>query len=399
MKIYHQLGFRENWNFDVFDKKQIGDGFIFSPVNLAQIKLEKLSSKYKTIGFLDPQCYFPDSTPRGKLLTYDYFPQNISEEIAEQKRCNTEVFEIEDIKFKIAEKCVNIQVENNFEYIVIPFNRVMSDNVGVTIEKNRRKYLLPFIEEIKKREIGKKVLLTLVINDTQIRFEETRNEYLNWITGIRGIDGVYVIFQSSRKSKQIKVKDFLLNELIFIKKLKENGLEVIIGYTNTEALLYSIAMPDAVTMGSYENLRKFTEDRFIDNSTMARAPIARLYSEYLLNWIPSGTINSIREQSLEEFDKLFDKNCERPYNLSDEFNWHFTKPELYKHYFISFYNQLKKFPENEHERIDYLEALVDRAIAYYKTSNIPFDNESNEEHLLVWKEVIKEYRKVIEKGV
>ncbi|MGL5583533.1 MAG: hypothetical protein ACRDCE_21610 [Cetobacterium sp.] len=393
MKVFHQLGFRENWNFSVFDNEKVGDGFIFSPVNLAQIKLEKLPDKYKKIGFLDPQCYFPDSTPKGKLSTYDYFPQTISAEIAEVTNCNTEVFERDDIKLKIAEKCIEIQLKNNFEYIVIPFNRIMSDNMALTIEKNQKKYLRPFLDEISKRKIEKKVLLTLVVSDAQIRFEEIRNELLNWVTGIRGIDGVYLIFQSSRKSKQIKIKDILLNELNFIKKLKENDLEVIIGYTNTEALLYSLSMPDGLTMGSYENLRKFTEDRFIDNSNVARAPIARLYSDYLLNWIPSGTINSIREQSLEEFDKLFDKNDERPYNLSDEFNWHFTKPELYKHYFISFYKQIQSLPSKQEERVDFLEKLIDRAIEYYQSSKIPFDMESNEEHLLVWKEVIADFKK------
>ncbi|MHA4987303.1 hypothetical protein [Cetobacterium somerae] len=393
MKVFHQLGFRENWNFSVFDDYSIGDGFIFSPVNLAQIKLEKLPSRYKKIGFLDPQCYFPDSTPKGKLLTYDYFPQNI----AETKNCNTQTFNTDNIKNRIAEECIKVQLENDFEYLVIPFNKVITDNITMMIEKNKDKYLVPFLNEIKRiGNIDKKILLTIVVSDTQIRHEDSRNELLSWITGIRGIDGVYLIFQSSRKSKQIKIKDFLLNELIFIKILKENDLEVIVGYTNTEAILYSIAMPDGVSMGSYENLRKFTEDRFVENDIAARAPIARLYSDFLLNWIPSGTINSIREQSLDEFDKLFDKNDERPYNLSDEFNWHFTKPELYKHYFISFYNQLKKLPETKEERIEYLNKLISQAIAYYKNSNIPFDIESNEEHLLVWQEVINEYKTIEE---
>lgn len=389
MEIFHQLGFRENWNFDVFDKYNIGDGFIFSPVNLAQIKLEKLDQKYKTIGFLDPQCYYPESRPKGKLLTYDYFPQNI----IKKESYTTNIFNEDENKYKIAEECLQLQLKNNFKYIVIPFNRIMSSKISNIIEKNKTKYLLPFLEKIKTMKINKKILLTLVVSEEQIRHEESRNEILNWVTGIREISGIYLIFQSERKSKQIKIYDILLNELTFIDKLVQNDLEVIIGYTNTEALLYSIAMPKGVTLGSYENLRKFNEDRFIENEKNARSPIARLYSNFLLNWIPSGTINSIREKSLDEFDKLFEKNDERPYNLSNEFNWHFTKPELYKHYFISFYNQLKKLPSVQEERIKYIKTLIENALNYYDNSSILFDSDSNGEHLVIWKEVIKEFEK------
>lgn len=392
MKVYHQLGFRENWNFDVFDKYSVGDGFIFSPVNLAQIKLEKLDEKYKKIGFLDPQCYYPNSKPKGKLLTYDYFPQNIvSSEI-----CTTKFFLENDNSNKVAEECLKIQLKNDFEYLVIPFNRVMSSTMFEVIDKNKQKYLNPFLNELSKLETKKELLLTLVVSEDQIRHEESRNEILNWVTGIRKISGIYLIFQSERKSKQIKIGDILLSELLFIEKLVANDLKVIIGYTNTEALLYSIAMPTAITIGSYENLRKFNEDRFIENEKNVRSPVARLYSSYLLNWIPSGTINSIREASLKEFDKLFDKNEERPYNLSNEFNWHFTKPELYKHYFISFYNQVKKMPPTRIERIKYLKELINNALDYYQNANIPFDSDSDGEHLLVWKKVIEKFENLIE---
>lgn len=391
MEVYHQLGFRENWNFDVFDKYSIGDGFIFSPVNLAQIKLEKLDSKYKKVGFLDPQCYYPDLKPKGKLLTYDYFPQNI----INSESCTTKYFLEDNNSSKEAKECLNIQIKNDFKYLVIPFNRIMSSTISKIIDKNKEKYINPFIEELSNIETDKEVLLTLVISEDQIKHEESRNEILNWVTGIRKIDGVYLIFQSERKSKQIKIEDVLLSELVFIDKLIENDLKVIIGYTNTEALLYSIAMPTAITIGSYENLRKFNEDRFIENEKNVRSPVARLYSSYLLNWIPSGTINSIRESSLDEFDKLFDKNEERPYNLSNEFNWHFTKPELYKHYFISFYKQIKKIPSTRKERIKYLKKLIENALGYYQNANVPFDSDSDGEHLLVWREVIRKFENLV----
>lgn len=389
IKVYHQLGFREKWNIDVYNQYKIGDGFIFSPVNLEQSKLQKISKELKQISFLDPQCYFPDQVSKGKLSTYDYFPQNV----AKVSACATIDFNKDGNKEKIAELCLGFQLENDFEYVVIPFNKSFVQNPHDIIEKNHEKFIWPFINEYKNKKCEKEMLLTIVVDDTQLRFEDIRDYLLTWITGISQISGVYLIFQVESTTKQIKNFSFLLSALKFVDALKQNGLKIIIGYTNTEALLYSVAMPDAVTMGSYENLRKFSVNRFIENDVMARAPIARLYSAPLLNWIPAGTINSIREKSLANFDKLFDKNEERPYNLSNEFNWHFTKPELYKHYFISFYNQIKGFPEEPKERIDYLTKMIDNALEEYKSTDVPFDSESNQEHLIVWKEVLDEYVK------
>lgn len=386
-RVYHQIGFREKWNFDTYIKYKVGDGFILSPVNLDKEKIEKIPSNLKKKSIFDPQCYFPSLTPKGKLLTYDYFPQNV----ISSKNCCTQDFQIDDNSEIIAEKCFEFQDKNDFEYLVIPFNKYLFTSPSVMIDKNQEKFVFPFIREYKDKATDKKLLLTIVLDEDHIKHEELRDYILNWITGIQEIEGVYLIFSTEGKSKQIKDSDFLLGALIFINELKQNGLKVIIGYTNTEALLYLVAMPDAVTIGSYENLRKFSSGRFVENDNMARAPIARLYSDVLLNWIPSGIITILRENSLDKYDELFDNNDERPYTMDNEFNWHFTKAELYKHYFISFTAQIKSFPKEEKDRIEYLTTLIEKALYQYRTLGIPFDSESGDEHLIIWKNVLDKY--------
>ena len=56
MKVYHQMGFRDKWNIDCL-KSGIGDGLIFSPINMDSDKLLALPKSIREVSFLDPQFY------------------------------------------------------------------------------------------------------------------------------------------------------------------------------------------------------------------------------------------------------------------------------------------------------------------------------------------------------
>jgi len=56
MKVYHQTGHNIKWNIDSF-KEGVGDGLIFSPINIDADKLLGLNNNLKQSGFLDPQLY------------------------------------------------------------------------------------------------------------------------------------------------------------------------------------------------------------------------------------------------------------------------------------------------------------------------------------------------------
>ena len=75
MKVYHQLGFRYNWNIDSLNNG-VGDGVIFSPVNIEAEKIQRETLSLRQSSFLDPQVYLlSDAKPT--LTSYPYYPGNI----------------------------------------------------------------------------------------------------------------------------------------------------------------------------------------------------------------------------------------------------------------------------------------------------------------------------------
>ncbi len=388
MKVYHQTGFRYNWNIDSFHQ-HIGDGLIYSPINIDADKLLHLENSAKETGFLDPQLYLLNE-PKNNLPTYPYFPGNMKPDYSTP--------DLDTSHLQLAQLCIDFQLENNFEYVIIP-TRYYADNPTSYFLENSEYFVMPFCDYLKQKDIKKKILLSVIVKEIMLSDNEKRNEALNWITGHLNIDGVYLIFENNFTSKQIKDFEFLLNSLKFIKILKDNAIEVHIGYTNTEGILYSIAMPDSVTVGSYENLRSFGIKRFrdVENGPM-RGPRARLYSSKLFQWIDYQYIDAM-SSLVEHYENYFDDSEYKPLMFNPDYNWQFQKPEPYKHYFYVFNKQIKSLPSLQEDRIETIKAQIKKALSLFKTieESVLLDDESNGSHLPTWFNVINAFQKEISK--
>ena len=286
MKLYHQTGFRYQWNLDSYHEDHAGDGLIFSPVNIESAKLQVIDKKTRTRSFLDPQLYLPKDL-RGAMSTHGYFPVDLKED-----------FRTDDFGTwapKIARLCTDYQIQNGFEYVIIParhFEELPNDH----LDQQEKYFVDPFVTYLSDLGTDIKVLITVIAKPIQLRDSSRMHRLLNWVTDIQGIDGVYLIFENKFTTKQIKDATYLGNALEFVDSLRRNELEVHIGYTNTEGILYSAACPESISMGSYENLRCFSVERFReDRSTERRGPTARLYSGELLQWISHGYIGAIQK--------------------------------------------------------------------------------------------------------
>lgn len=383
MKAYHQTGFRLNWNIDSF-QQNVGDGLIFSPINIDADKLIQLDNSLKETSFLDPQLYLLNEA-KGTLDTYPYFPGNIKPDYSTPDLDNSNQI--------LAQLCIDYQLKNNFEYVVIP-TRYYVDNPTTYFLQTGDYFVSPFIDYIKARGINKKILQSVIVKTIMLTDEEKRNETLNWITG-QQIDGVYLIFEDNATGKQIKDFEFLFNALKFIHTLKMNGMEVHLGYNNTEAILYSVAMPDSVSIGSYENLRSFGIKRFqdLENGPM-RAPRARLYSSLLLQWIDYQYIDAM-SKLINNYENYFDDSEYKPLMFMPDYNWQFMKPEPYKHYFFVFNKQIKALPETQLERIESLKANIRQSMNLFRTieETVLLDDDSNGSHLPNWFNVINAFQK------
>jgi hypothetical protein len=387
MKVYHQTGFRHNWNIDSY-QQHVGDGLIYSPINIDADKLLQLNNSDKETGFLDPQLYLLNEA-KGTLDTYPYFPGNIKPDYSTPDLDNSNEI--------LAQLCIDFQLKNNFKYVIIP-TRYYADNPTTYFAQTSDYFVTPFCDYAKSKGVSKKILQSVIVKTIMLTDEEKRNEALNWITG-QAVDGVYLIFEDNFTTKQIKDFDFLINALMFIHVLKNNGMEVHLGYNNTEALLYTVAMPDSVSIGSFENLRSFGIKRFqdLENGPM-RGPRARLYSSHLLQWVDYQYIGAFK-RLIPGYEDFFDDSEFKPLMFHPEFNWHFLKSEPYKHYFYVFYRQIKNLPTSQTDRMDYVKAQIKQALSLFKKieGNVLLDEDSDGSHLPTWFNVINVFQKELTK--
>lgn len=384
MKVLHQLGFRDKWNRDIFKEENIGDGFIFSPINIDSDKLCNLDHSLKRCSFLDPQLYFLNE-PKSNFESYPYYPSNIKEGYS--------TIDLMNQPHQLISACYKYQVENDFEYLVIP-TKYLESYPNDYFRKTNEFLIKPFLDI---HSCEKKVLLTLIIKRINLTDKEQFDYILSWVTG-KAIDGVYLIFEDDFTSKQIKDFDFLLKALTFISILKDNDLEVHLGYCNTESLIYSVAMPDSITMGSYENLRSFKIHRFQNSDNGGRSPNPRIYSSKLLQWVEYTYIQAMRSKMPDNYLGFFDKTkyINTMFELegvTDGYKWHFMKKEPYKHYFEVFYGQAKSLSDNQNERKEQVRNMIYAAIENFKKIKplVLLDENSDDSHLPTWINVLNSY--------
>src|SRR5699024_2069775 len=281
------------------------------------------SQDIRTVSFFDPQFYLPQDAAK-KLATYDFFPENMlasfsTEDLIEQS-------------YEIAYQCLSFQKDLDFKYSVIP-TRYFSDLPEDALEQLTAIYLEPFIAEHSRIDGAPPLLLTVIVKQIQLEDGLLRSELITWITNYSKIKGVYLIFDNDFYTKQIKEPEYLANQLLFIHFLRQNGLEVHVGYTNTEGYLLSVAGPTSVSVGSYENLRSFGTKRLeTRESGVQQGPTPRIYSGKLFQWIPNTYIPAMR-RLVPDWNDLFDESPYKEYLLSPETELNFQRKEIYKHYF------------------------------------------------------------------
>lgn len=386
-RLLHQLGHRYSWNLESLAQAGTGDGVIVGPRYIERAKVLALPVALRGVSLFDPQFYLPHSA-QGKLSTYPFFPQVISGGFS-----TTEWND--ELQAQCADACLAFQHGCGFEHLTIPC-RFYEGMPSDFIEKQDAQFVQPFLEAAQRLDSGRSLVLQLITTDQMIRDEEYRTELLNWVTSYPELHGVYLIYHVHNRRKQIDDIDFLIGLLRFCTALRASGLNVFVGYCNTEAMLLACAGVEAVSIGAYENLRMFSTKAFEEkDDSVRRGPNARVYVPRLLQWIEHEYLGAIR-QVVGSLDDYIEDNEHRVAMFSPSYNWHFTKPDPYKHYFRAFTTQFRRICLNEGEaRIAAVFAECQQAMVHYdelQHAGIVFDSESAGAHLPRWLTTINLWR-------
>jgi hypothetical protein len=385
-EIYHQVGFRHQWNLQSISGDSAGDGIIIGARSLERSKVEGLSTAVRKRAIFDPQFFLP-AVPKGNLATYDFFP-NIA--AGDDFQSNGYADELAGMS---ASSCVKFQVANGFRFIVIP-TRYLSGMPSNYIEAQEELFVGPFLAAIEEQTPQRPVLLQVVLTGNMLKDDDYSADLLNWITGHQDIAGVYLIAEQTAATKQVKDADFLYRLLKFSSDLRENNMVVVLGYLNTEAVVLTLADPSIVTMGIYENTRSFRIRTFEDDQSVQRGPSPRLYISKCLQWVDRNYHGAI-ERRLPNGKNLFDQNKYHATMFQPSFQWHFTKPQLYKHHFLELSRQLREISAFEGKaRFRHVEGMVKGAMKVFQEmdkAGIVLDSDNDGSHLPAWLTAINEF--------
>lgn len=386
IEIYHQCGHNTIWNIDSFCKDKIGDGLIFSPSDFEKGKVEKLDLKIKESSFFDPQYYLPKSDKK-KLQTYNFFPNTFMNN-------DYSTVNYEEKAYDDAYKCVEFQKNNSFNRIIIPcvYKENFTDKY-LAIQKEL--YIIPFVSAIEKLNVNKPVFLTLILKDNYLFDKEIREEILSFATSFQAIDGIYIIPEHVETYKRVRDEKYLFELMKFIDKLRENELLVHLGYTDIEGFILSLSDITSISIGAYENTRCFSIEKFKSNVGKRQGPNPRVFSAKLLQNVEYTYLAPL-ETLYDKYDELFEDNEYKIKLFEPTFQWHFTKPEIYKYYFCEYSKLLQKLPGEYDERYKFILEKIKESMISYKEINdsgVLLDERSNGDHLIHWANAINMYNK------
>lgn len=378
LQLLHQVGHNSNWNVESFEQDNCGDGLILSPLHQNVAAVEKLSPSTRSKSIFDPQFYLPSSR-KPKLQTYSFFPEAVDGGF------QTSTFTAHVAG--IAADCIDFQKKMGFRTIVVP-TRFLDELYTDYFDRQRRFTVDAFMEAAG----GKAVCLSIAVTAAMIEDEGFRTRLLNWITSYPNVEEVYLMYQHVRDTKQVQDASFLKSCNVFFGEIVGSGLKLTVGYTNVEGLLFATAANITVSMGSFENTRIFSVEKFLESEGERRGPKARIYLAGLLNWVQFQDAKTIQTRAPEIWKAVYNPTKWADIALALPVEPTFNQPQLYKHFFKNIHDQVSsmKALSLPQRRLELLERLRQARIFYSQlsASGIELEKHGRGGHIEAWLKVL-----------
>ena len=245
MELYLQLGHGMQAMAQELIKSWGKGTVIISPVNLQQDKLVVFSKKIHTVGgqvLFDPQMFYPKQG-HIKLQAYDYWPAEGVSITAENgyKAINQELLRINNAI--------------NSAKVILP---------GIEMKEDQFAYSINWITnsaEYFSQKTDKPLLATLCLYPETIRNSLAIETLIEQLKNIP-VEGYYIIPHPSNNEYIVSDPIWVIGLLKLLTCLKLAKKQVIVGYSNHQGLLYSLANVDAIASGTYMNTCSFVPAKF-----------------------------------------------------------------------------------------------------------------------------------------
>lgn len=358
MAVYHQMGHDSQ---NLLDEKNLHlyKGALISPVNYNEAKVCAQIKKYASDKFemiFDPQMYFPNSE-RGKLSQWTYFPSDVdTADLTSTAWWQNIVVEITKTMKRLTPHAVCSPA-------IVP--RVYSDDYYLS----NRQIGQDLQQQLSATSIN--MLQTLLVRLEDLSNQKRAAEIASIITGGTANRVFLVLISDVEPRRELSETEDIKGAMKLINYLETAGVNVLVGFTSSELLLWKVAGATDCASGKFFNLRRFTSSRWeepsegggqipywFEESVMAflREPdIVRLQKANFLS--QTGMTNPYGQQILQQFNNDPGKAwlklswCQYLYWFAD-FECRITKGQINP-------KELLKEAENIWDKLDKADILMD----------------------------------------
>lgn len=224
-------------------RKWNGGTVILSPVNIKENKLTDYSEEFREQNgrvLFDPQIFFKKDVHL-KLRSYSYWPNDNVSTIDS----NTELIRINNVISSDA--------------IILPSLQLNEINHKEILEQ------LNSTIDFFRRSSSKNLYATITLYPEAIRNHDFIEYICNFFVKL-DVDGYYVVPHPPNGEYIVSDGSWTIGMLKLLTCLKFTKRKVIVGYSNHQGLIFSLANVDAIASGSFMNTRSFSPLKF-KNST------------------------------------------------------------------------------------------------------------------------------------
>jgi hypothetical protein len=248
MELYLQFGYGMMALSRELVEEWEGGTVILSPRDLTSDQCQRLSNAIKSLPngkvMFDPQFYLPHADHE-RLVAHDFWP----------KAYSTGSFFGGPELAKLMSDLKTLNDQLGTDQAVLP---------GLLAQEVTDDWLATqaaVLEEAQAVSFGRPLCQTIALSAEACRMETQVEHLLEHAENFKA-DSYYLVVQHPRGNYLVDDPAWLSNLVDIVAGLKLNGGKVIVGYANHQMLVAAIAKADAITSGTWMNVRSFPPEKF-----------------------------------------------------------------------------------------------------------------------------------------